>query len=123
MTAVDNLLDLIAGDPIIIRRNQRAGAIVQFQCWIGHCIWNSELSKLRPNRAQNYALSLIPLHDESTNHHVIAGLNKAASADIAQIRSRAVEFNPVKIGGPATNDRIVELKRVTAGVQSDGRLY
>src|SRR4029077_1831900 len=36
---------------------------------------------------------------------------------------RAVELNPIKIRGPATNDRIVELKRVAAGVQSDCYLY
>src|SRR5207249_2904135 len=32
---------------------------------------------------------------------------------------RAVELNPVEIRGPVTDDRIVELKRVAACVQSD----
>src|SRR5437763_15084167 len=36
----------------------------------------------------------------------------------------AVHPNPIEIRGPATNDRIVELKRiVAAGVQSDRSLY
>jgi hypothetical protein len=63
------------------------------------------------------------VYHETANHHVIASLYKAASANIAQIRRRAVELNPIEIRGPATNDRIVELKRVATGVQSDGRLY
>src|SRR2546429_234084 len=36
---------------------------------------------------------------------------------------RAVELNPIEIRGPVTNDRIVELKRVAAGVQSDRYLF
>jgi hypothetical protein len=63
------------------------------------------------------------LYNESANHHVVAGLNKAAGADIAQIRCRTVELDPIEIGGPPANNRIVELKRVAASVQSDRRLY
>ena len=33
---------------------------MQFQCWIGHCIWNSVLTELRANCTQNDALWLSP---------------------------------------------------------------
>src|SRR6266545_4299218 len=93
VTAVLNLLDLIAGDdpaddrspPIVVRGNQSPIAIVQFQCWISHCVWNSELAEFRPNRAQNHPLSLSPSYNKTTNHHVIARLNKTAGTEIAQI--------------------------------------
>ena len=93
MAAVLNILDLIAGDhptdyrqlPVVIRGNQSPVAIVQFQCWIDHCIWNSVLTEFRANRTQNHPLWLSSLYDEPANHHVIARLNKAAGTEIAQI--------------------------------------
>ena len=94
MAAVLNILNLIAGDdpaddrglPVVVRGNQSAVSIVQFQCWIGHCICNSVLSELRANRTQNHPLWLCPLYNEPSNHQVVARLRKGASAEIGQIR-------------------------------------
>src|SRR5215471_820396 len=36
---------------------------------------------------------------------------------------RAIELNAIEIRGPVTNDRIIELERVAADVQSDRYLY
>src|SRR5260370_1269072 len=79
MAAVLNVLDLVLGDdaadyrllPVVIRGNQSPAGIVQFQCWIAHCIWNSVLTELRANRTQDHPLWLSPLYNESANHHVI----------------------------------------------------
>src|SRR5437762_509535 len=131
VVAVLNVLHLIAGDnsandrmlPVVVRGNQSPGAIAQFQCRISHWIRNAILAELRADSTHDHVLWLSPLYDEPANHHVVASLHKAAGTDVAQIRRRAVELNPIEIRSPATNDRIVELKRVAAGVQNDGRLY
>src|SRR5207244_260493 len=110
--------DLIASDdavdyrmlPVVVRGNQSPVGIVQFQCWISQGIRNAKLAELRTNRTQNHTFCLIPAYNETANHHVVGSLYKAAGTDVAQIRRRAVEFNPIEIRGPATNDRIVELK-------------
>ena len=92
MTAVLNVLDLAAGNdaadyrllPMVVRGNQRPGAIVQFQCRISQEIRNAMLAKLRANGTYDHVLWLRPLDDETTNHHVVAGLNKTTSTNIAQ---------------------------------------
>ena len=64
MAAVLNILDLIAGDdpaddcllPVVVRGNQSPIGIVQFQCWIAHRVWNSELTELRAYCTQNHPL-------------------------------------------------------------------
>src|SRR5437660_49543 len=61
VTAVLDFLRLVVGDdpaddgslPVIIRGNQSASAIVQFQCWISQWIGNSVLTELRANGANN----------------------------------------------------------------------
>src|SRR5258705_11214 len=90
VAAVLNVLDLVLGNdavdyrmlPVVIRGNQSPGTIMQFQCRIGHCIWNSVLIELRTDRTHNHTLWLSPLYNESANHHVIARLHKGASAEI-----------------------------------------
>src|SRR5215469_470585 len=83
--SVPTVLDranLIAGDdpadyrglPVIIRSNQRPCAIVQFQGGISQCIGNAKWRELGPNSAHNNCLWSTPFNDESTNHHVDAGL-------------------------------------------------
>src|SRR5437764_561002 len=82
VTAVLNFLHLIMGDnsaddsslPVIVSANQSASAIVQFQCWILQWIGNAKLTELRANDADNHYFWGRALHDESTNHHVIARL-------------------------------------------------
>src|SRR5438128_1323174 len=86
VAAVLNILDLISANdsandrclPVVIRGNQSPGTIMQFQCRIGHCIWNSVLIELRTNRTQNHPLGLSSLYNETANHHVIARLHKRA---------------------------------------------
>src|SRR5215475_4284698 len=123
VTAVDNLLNLIAILPVVVRGNQSPVAIAQFQCWISQKIWNAKVAELWANGAQNHPLCLISVYHETANHYVIASLYKAAGTDVAQIRRRAVELNPIEIRSPATDDWIEELKGVASGVQNDGRLY
>src|SRR2546430_733764 len=97
MAAVLNVLDLVLSDnpadycglPVVVEGNQSAVAIVQLQCRIGHCIWNSVLSELRANGAYDNSLCSPALDDESANHHVVAGLNKAASTEVAERCRRA----------------------------------
>src|SRR5207245_9969232 len=84
MAAVLDFLHLIVGNdpaddgslPVIIRGNQSASAIVQFQCWILQWIGNTVLTELRANGADNYPLWGRACNDEPTNHHVIARLHK-----------------------------------------------
>ena len=93
MAAVPNVLDLIAADdssddcglPVVIAANQSASGIVQFQCRVGHCIWNSVLIELRANRTQNQPFWLSPLYNETANHYVIVRLHKGASTEITQM--------------------------------------
>src|SRR5882757_10397232 len=92
MSAIDDVLDLILCDnaadyrslPIIVGANQSARAIVQFQGrisqYIGHPKWN----ELRANGANNDRLWCGPLDDKTANHHIVACLHKAASADVAE---------------------------------------
>src|SRR5438094_126051 len=49
---------------------------------IGHAV----LAELRANGANNDSLWLRPLNNESSNHHVVGGLDKGACADITQDR-------------------------------------
>src|SRR6266496_554282 len=66
VAAVLNVLHLVAGDdpaddrglPVVIRGNRSPVGIMQFQYWIGHCIWNSVLTELRANCTQNHPLWL-----------------------------------------------------------------
>src|SRR5438093_4609880 len=65
VTAVLDFLHLVVGDdaaddgslPVIIRGNQRASPIVQFQFGILQCIGNANLTELRTNVAANHSLS------------------------------------------------------------------
>src|SRR5436190_4452465 len=69
--------------PVIIRGKQSASAIMQFQGWISHWIGNSILTELRANGAYDHSLCSRTLYDESSDHHIIAGLDKTARADIS----------------------------------------
>ena len=91
MAAVLNILDLVLGDnpaddgslPVIIGGNQSPIASVQFQCRISQRIWNTILTELGANGADNHSLWSASLHDETANQHVVARLHKGASTDIA----------------------------------------
>src|SRR5207248_1475378 len=91
-TAIHDILHLVLSDnpadycslPVIIGSNQSSCAIVEFQCGILQWIGNAKLAELRANGANDHALCAGAFDDEPTNHHVVAGLNKAASADIAE---------------------------------------
>src|SRR6266446_597812 len=91
-TAIDDILHLVLSDnpaddrrlPVVIRTNQISGAIVQFQCGILQWIGNAKLTELRANSAYDHSLCSRALDNKPTNHHVVPGLNKAASADIAE---------------------------------------
>src|SRR5438067_13857821 len=91
VAAVSDILNLVLGDnpvddrslPVIIRGNQRSGAIVQFQCGISHWIWNAILTELRANGAKNYSFRGRALHDKPAYHYVVGGLNKGARGDVA----------------------------------------
>ncbi len=69
--------------PVIIRGNQSASAIVQFQRRISECIGNAISRELRTNGTHDDPLWLGSLNNESGNHYVVARLNKAPSADVA----------------------------------------
>src|SRR5712691_4084288 len=92
MSAIDDSLDLILCDnaadyrslPIIIGANQSARAIVQLQRRISQYVGHPKWSELRANGANNDHLWLGPLDDETSNHHVVRCLDKAASADVAE---------------------------------------
>ena len=70
--------------PIIIGANQSARAIMQFQCRISQYIGHPKSSELRANGANNDRLWFGSLDDETSNHHIVACLDKAASADVAE---------------------------------------
>src|SRR5207253_8268021 len=86
MAAVLNIVDLVLGDdpaddgslPVIIGANQSPIAIVQFQCRISQRIWNTILTELGANGADNHSLWSASLHDETANQHVVARLHKGA---------------------------------------------
>src|SRR5260370_1157013 len=92
MAAVLNIADLIAGDnpaeyrrlPVIIGSNQRSGPVVQFQSRITQCVGDPMLRELGANGTNDHHLWPNPLNDKTANHHVFTGLNKSASADVAQ---------------------------------------
>src|SRR5262245_53640811 len=94
VAAILYILDLVAGDdaaddrllPIIVKGNQSAGVIVQFQCWIGQGIRNAKLTELGANRAYDHVLRFSPSYDELAYHYVIASPNKATSTNVAQNR-------------------------------------
>src|SRR5439155_1452973 len=96
VTAVLDFLHLVMGDnpaddsslPVIITANQSASAIAQFQGRILHWIGNAKLTELRSNGADNHSFWGRALHDESTNHHVIARLHKGTRGDVTKPRHR-----------------------------------
>ena len=69
--------------PVIIGSNQSASAVVQLQCRISQCIGNAILSELRAYGTNNYPLWFGPLNNETSDHHVVACLNKGARTDVA----------------------------------------
>src|SRR5438105_4696650 len=119
VAAVYDILDLVLGDnpaddrslPVIIRGNQRSGAIVQFQCGISHWIRDAILTELRANGANNYPFGSRALHDKPADHHVLARLHKGARTDIAQDRigtgAKIVHFYESNSSGAvhSTHDR------------------
>src|SRR5437016_425581 len=72
--------------PVIVGCDQGAIWIVQFKSWILQSICNSEVSQRWPNRAQDNIRAFIrrPAQNEAADHDVVAGLDKATSADIPQ---------------------------------------
>ena len=92
MAAVLNIADLIAGDnpaeyrrlPVIIGSNQCSAPVVQFQSGISQGIGDPKLSELRANRTNDHPLWSSPLDNKTTNHHMLARLNKAAGADVTK---------------------------------------
>src|SRR3954471_20441128 len=111
MAGVQNLLDLAAGNdppddcmlPIIVRGNQSSCAIMQFERGILQRIGNPILTQLRSDRPYDDSFQSAASHDETTNHHVVAGLDKAASTEVTERCRRArrtVELNPIEIRGP-----------------------
>ncbi len=85
MPAVLDLDDLAGRDnpaddcmlPVIIRGNQSASAIVQFQCRISECIGNAISRELRTNGTHNHSLfGSSPCNDETANHHVVSRLHQ-----------------------------------------------
>src|SRR6267378_7106066 len=92
VAAVLNVADLVAGDhttqdrrlPVIIGRNQCSALVVYFQSRISQSIGDSVLRKLGTNRTNDYSLCSSPLNNKTTNHHMLARLNKAAGADVTK---------------------------------------
>ena len=60
---------------------------MQFQCRILQWIGNTILTQLRANGANDHSLRCGALNNETTNHHVVAGLDKGARTDVAQQRA------------------------------------
>src|SRR5262245_57090601 len=85
LTATDNAADY-RHLPIIIGSNHPSAPVVQFQCRISQCIGNIiwRCTELRANGTNDDSLWSTTLNNETANHHVIARLNKAARADVAQ---------------------------------------
>src|SRR6476620_11429502 len=93
VAAGDDVTHLVGGDdpadyrrsPIIVRGNQSPCAIVQFQGGISQRIGNIKWrrTELGTNGPQNHSLWLSPLNNKTANHHVVASLHKAASANVA----------------------------------------
>src|SRR5882724_12499534 len=88
--AVLNIADLIAGDnpaeycrlPVIIGSNQCSGPVVQFQSRISQYVGDPILRKLGANATNDHSLWPSTLDNKTTNHHMLARLNKAAGADV-----------------------------------------
>src|SRR6266496_3557631 len=109
MAAVQDITNLIVGDnpaddrrlPVIVRGNQSAAAIVQFQCWVsqrtGNVIWRR--TKLRTNGANNHPFGGRTLHDKTTNHHVVSRLNRDASGNVAELCTVCCSVEPVHLIG------------------------
>src|SRR6266567_1569150 len=84
--AVLNIADLIAGDnpaeyrrlPVIIGSNQCSGPVMQFQSRISQCVGDSMLRELGANGTNDHSLWPSTLNNKTTNHHMLASLNKAA---------------------------------------------
>src|SRR5947208_7606102 len=92
VAAVHDILNLVLSNnsaddcslPVIIRGNQSAGAVVQFQRRISQGIRYAILTELRTDSAYDHSLCSCALDNETTNNHVVAGLHKAASTDVAK---------------------------------------
>src|SRR4029078_6142854 len=110
MAAVPDIASLIAGDnpadyrllPVIIRGNQSSAAIVQLQGGIAQCIGNAILSELGTYGANNHPLWFGPLNNEASNHHVVARLHKAASANVGQDCSHSTKLKRANVGDSHT---------------------
>ena len=84
--------DLIAGDnpaqyrglPVIIGSNQCSGPVVQFQSRISQCVGDPILRELGANGTNDHSLWPSTLDNKTTNHHMLARLNKAAGADVTK---------------------------------------
>ena len=78
--------------PIIIRRDRRALAVVQFDHRILKRIGNPGSAQRRPDAPHQNALRLvrerIVVHNESADQHVGAGADKAARRDVSEIGER-----------------------------------
>src|SRR6266446_9312284 len=92
VAAVHDILNLVVSDnsaddcslPVIIRGNQSSGAVVQFQRRISQGIRYAILTELWPDGAYDHSLCFCALDNETINHHVVAGLHKAAGTDVAK---------------------------------------
>src|SRR6266478_4532515 len=59
---------------------------MQFQRRIGQWIGHPILRELRTNGAHNHPRWLRPLNNDTANHHVVIGLYKTTSTNVAQYR-------------------------------------
>src|SRR5882724_2808820 len=92
IAAVPDVLNLIAGDypaddrmpPVIVRGDQSPSAIMQLQRWIRQWSGHAKLAELGANGPHNHPFWLSPLNNETAYHYIVAGLHKAASANVAQ---------------------------------------
>src|ERR1044071_9234159 len=95
MATVLNIADLTASDdsteyrrlPVIVGSNHCSSAVVQFQHRIRQCIGDPILRELRTNRTNDHPLWPSALNNKTANHHVRAGLNKAAGTDVTKTRT------------------------------------
>src|SRR5262249_36732948 len=96
MTTVLNIADLIAGDnspkyrrlPVTIGGNQGSGFVVQFQPRISQWIGDAVLCELRANGTNDHSLWSCALNNETSNHHVVACLDKGASGNVGYVGRR-----------------------------------
>ena len=76
----------LSDPPVVVRCDERAGRIVQFQGRIGQNTAQSSVGQRGTDRAHNNVPRLLPGDDESGDQNIVSGLHGKAGGNIQDLR-------------------------------------